>query len=54
LKYLIYLIGYEIISYNGQKRKYAIENGGLDLMGMILKEKKTMNVDGEDILIILE
>jgi len=38
--YLFYLIDFEAISYNGQKKIFKISDGGLDLLEMIDKEKK--------------
>jgi hypothetical protein len=38
--YLFYLIDFEAISYNGQKKIIKISDGGLDLLKMIDKEKK--------------
>ena len=38
--YLFYLIDFEAISYNGQKKIIKISDGGLDLLEMIDKEKK--------------
>jgi len=37
---LFYLIDFEAISYNGQKKIIKISDGGLDLLEMIDKEKK--------------
>src|SRR5919112_6377565 len=37
-KYLLYLVDYQIISYNGQRHEYAIENDGFDLLDIIMKE----------------
>lgn len=37
--YLFYMIEYGVISYNGQKQEYKIEEGGLDLLNVIKKEK---------------
>lgn len=53
-KYLFYLINYELVSYNGQRKSYLTEDGGLDLLQMINKEKKTAMVDSEDIVITIE
>ncbi len=53
-KYLFYLINYDLLSYNGQRQVYIIEEGGLDLLHMINKEKKTAMVDSEDIVITIE
>ncbi len=53
-KYLFYLINYELVSYDGQRRLYLTEDGGLDLLQTIKKEKKVTMMDSEDILITLE
>ena len=53
-KYLFYLINYELVSYNGQIKSYLTEDGGLDLLQMIDKEKKMAMVDSEDIVITIE
>jgi len=42
-KYLVYLADYELISYNGQRKTYVIEDNGLDLLNWISKEKKETN-----------
>ena len=53
-KYLYYLINYELVSYNRQRKSYLTEDEGLDLLQMINKEKKTAMVDSEDIVITIE
>ncbi|MEJ7642793.1 MAG: hypothetical protein WKF36_11475 [Candidatus Nitrosocosmicus sp.] len=53
-KYLFYLINYELVSYNGQRKSYLTEDGGFDLLQMINKEKKMAMVDSEDIVITIE
>ncbi len=53
-KYLFYLINYELVSYNVQKQSYLTEDGGLDLLHMIHKEKKMTIVNSEDIVITIE
>jgi DNA-binding transcriptional regulator GbsR (MarR family) len=53
-KYLVYLADYELISYNGQRKTYFIEDNGLDLLIWISKEKKRLMVDSEDITITIE
>lgn len=53
-KYLFHLINYELILYNGQKQIYTIEDGGLDLLEWIKREKKIMDVDSKDIIITVE
>ncbi len=39
-KYLLYLVDYHIISYNGQRYVNTIEHNGFDLLDMIIKEKR--------------
>ena len=51
--YLFYLIDFEAISYNGQKKIFKISDGGLDLLEMIDKEKKQKK-DTKDIIITFE
>jgi hypothetical protein len=53
-KYLFHLINYELISYNGQKQIYMIEDGGLDLLDWIKREKIIMAACSEDIIITIE
>jgi hypothetical protein len=53
-KYLIYLINYELVSYNEPRRSYLTEDRELDLLQMINKEKKMTMVDSEDIVITIE
>jgi hypothetical protein len=53
-KYLVYLADYELISYNGQRKTYFIEDNGLDLLNWISKEKKRLMADSEDITITIE
>lgn len=49
-KYLFYLIDYGLVSYNGQKQIFVIEDGGNDLLCMI-EEKKRLNF--KSLLILL-
>lgn len=53
-KYLVYLIDFELVTYNGQKRVYFIEDGGFDLLDNIKTEKNSLNKDYEDMTITLE
>ena len=53
-KYLLYLVDYHIVSYNGQRHVYAIEHDGFDLLDMIMKEKRVMNANMDDLVITLE
>ncbi len=52
--YLFCLIDYEIISYNGQKRLFMVEDDGFSLLEMIEKEKIQKGISIEDILITFE
>jgi hypothetical protein len=51
---LFYLVSYELVSYNGQRQLYITEDGGLDLLYKINREKKMTMVDIEDIVITIE
>ena len=53
-KYLIYLIEYELKSYNGQRKVYLIEDSGLELLDHINIEKNVSKVDSKDMTITLE
>ena len=53
-EYLLYLVDYQIVSYNGQRRVYNIEHDGFDLLEMIMKEKKVMKSNSDDIIITFE
>jgi hypothetical protein len=53
-KYLFYLISYEILSYDGQRQVYVIEDGGYDLLDTINREKRKTMVNSEDIMITIE
>jgi hypothetical protein len=53
-KYLLYLVDYQIISYNGQRHLYTIERDGYDLLDMIMKEKRVMKSNRDDIIITFE
>jgi len=39
-KYLVYLVDYNLILYDGQRQVYTIEYNGLDLLNLISKEKR--------------
>jgi hypothetical protein len=52
--YLFYMIEYGLVSYDGQKRVFTIEDGGIDLFDMINEEKTKHRTDIDDITIILE
>ncbi len=54
-KYLVHLTDYELISYNGQRHLYHIENNGVDLLELIDEEKKrSMIPDSKDMTITIE
>jgi hypothetical protein len=53
-KYLFHQIDYDLISYNGQIQMYAIEEGGLDLLEWIDRERMIMKVNIKDIVITIE
>ncbi|HXT84712.1 MAG TPA: hypothetical protein VN704_10365 [Verrucomicrobiae bacterium] len=54
-KYLVYLVDYELISYNGQRRIYQIEYNGHDLFNKISIERKRVNMtNSEEISITIE
>jgi hypothetical protein len=53
-KYLFYLINYELLSYDGQRKAYVTEEGGFDLLDVINKEKKMAKVNSVDIVITIE
>ncbi|MDQ4074540.1 MAG: hypothetical protein M3162_09610 [Thermoproteota archaeon] len=53
-KHLYHLIDYELVSYSGQRKKYKIEEGGVDLLDRIDMEKNKAMVDIEDIVITIE
>ena len=53
-KYLFYLINYEILSYDGQRQVYVMEDGGYDLLDTINREKGKIMVNSEDIMITIE
>ena len=52
--YLVYLVDYDLILYDGQRQVYTIEYNGLDLLNWISKEKKRLSADTEDITITME
>ena len=53
-RYLFYLIDYDLVSYNGQKRLFSIEKGGLEILSMIDKEKREERISIGDIVITIE
>jgi predicted transcriptional regulator len=53
-KYLVYLVDYELILYDGQRQVYTIEYNGLDLLNWISKEKNNLMENTEDITITIE
>jgi hypothetical protein len=53
-RYLFYLVSYGLVSYNGQRQIYKTEDGGLDLLYEIHREKQNTFATGEDITITIE
>lgn len=53
-KHLVHLTDYELISYNGQRHVYQIEENGIDLLSYINNEKKSMIDDIDDLTITIE
>ena len=53
-KYLVYLADYELISYDGQKHVYCIDENGVDLLHFINKEKMSKVPYNEEITITIE
>ncbi len=53
-KYMVHLIDYELITYNGQRKVFLIEDEGLELLDWINREKDEEMIDSEDILITIE
>lgn len=52
-KHLVYLIDFDLVSYNGQTKKFIIEEGGIDLLQRIYFEKNKEPY-GKEITITLE
>jgi len=52
-RYLFYLINYDLVSYNGQKKVFFIEIGGFKILSMIDNKKKEKTLI-EDIVITIE
>jgi len=52
-RYLFFLINYDLVSYNGQKRVFTIEIGGIKILSLIDNEKKE-KTRIEDIVITIE
>ncbi len=52
--YLVYLVDYELILYDGQRQVYTIEYYGLDLLNSISKEKGRLLENTENIIITIE
>jgi hypothetical protein len=53
-KYFFYLVCYGLVSYNGKRQIYVIEDGGLDLLYKIHKEKQNTYTHYEDFTITIE
>lgn len=52
--YLFYLIDYEVVSYDGQKRIFTITDGGYELLDMIEKETRQEKKNIKDISVVFE
>jgi predicted transcriptional regulator len=52
--YLFYLIDYEVISYDGQRKIFTITDGGYELLDTIEKETRRQKKDIKDISIVFE
>ncbi|MGN6613853.1 MAG: hypothetical protein ACTHKC_02310 [Candidatus Nitrosocosmicus sp.] len=50
-KYLFFLIEFDLLSYNGQKKIFIIEKRGYDLLNIIEEEKRNGNTETHNILI---
>jgi hypothetical protein len=51
-KYLVCLADYDLISYNGQRHAYHIEENGFGLLSYIDKEKKESKVSRQEEMMI--
>jgi len=51
---LFYLIDYGLVSYNGQKQIFVIEDGGNDLLCMIEEKKRQLTTNINNITITFE
>ena len=53
-KYLFYLVSYELVSYDGQRKIFLTEDGGLDLLHKICQEKQNTLINNQDITITID
>ena len=53
-RYLFYLINYDLVSYNGQKRVFIIKIDGFKILSIIDNEKQKEKTRIEDIVITIE
>ncbi len=52
--YLFFLIEYGLVSYNGLKRLFSIDDGGWEMMHLLGRQKRIDGIDIKDIVINLE
>ncbi|MDQ4073105.1 MAG: hypothetical protein M3162_02240 [Thermoproteota archaeon] len=52
--YLFFLIEYGLVSYNGQKRLFSMDDGGWEMMHLLRRQKRINGIDSKDIVITLE
>ncbi len=50
-KYLFYLINYDLVSYDGQKRIFTIKDDGYDLLSEIKNEKSMLTTNINNLII---
>ena len=53
-EYLFYLIDYGVVSYNSEKQKFTIEDGGYDILFMLNEEKKIGKTKLNNIVVTFE
>ncbi len=52
--YLFFLVEYGLVSYNGQKRLFSIDDEGWGMMHLLSRQKRINGIDSKDIVITLE
>lgn len=53
-KYIFYLINSSFISYDGRKKLYVIESGGLNMLEVIYDQIEKRTVEYTDLMIKIE
>ena len=53
-KYLFYLIDYGIVTYNGKKQVFVLNDEGYDLLYAIEQEKRQLTTNSDNIVITFE